>query len=201
MYMIGITGGTGAGKTSALRALESLGALTLDCDAIYHELLAGNTELMSDLETRFAGVLNDGIIDRKRLGEIVFSDPDALSDLNRITHKYVGDELARRIAGWEAQGGNIVAIDAIALLESGRAKKCDVTVGVTAPEEFRISRIKRRDGLTSEQAEMRINAQKPDSYYIDNCDYHLENTYKTSKEFEAYCKKFFIELLTSYSLL
>ena len=195
MFTIGITGGTGAGKTAALRALESLGALALDCDAIYHELLEKNTNLKTELETKFSGVLKDGEIDRKRLGEIVFSDPEALTDLNAITHKYVSREIEQRISNWEAAGGTIVAIDAIALIESGRAKKCDVVVGVIAPKELRITRIMERDGITKNQAELRINAQKPDSFYREHCDHILEGIYAKSKEFETECTQFFTTIL------
>jgi len=193
--MIGITGGTGAGKTSALRVLESLGALVLDCDEIYHELLEDNKELKQELESRFCGVLTDGVIDRKKLGGIVFHDPSALLDLNTITHKFISGEIERRITKWQAQGGRIVAIDAIALIESGRSKKCDVVVGVTAPTETRILRIMNRDGVTREQAEMRVHAQKPAEFYEENCDYMLEGIYETSAEFEEKCKIFFAELL------
>ena len=197
MFTIGITGGTGAGKTSALRALESLGALTLDCDAIYHELLASDIDLISDLESRFSGVTSNGSVDRKRLGEIVFRDPSALRDLNAITHRYIGKELARRIAEWESRGGEVVAIDAIALIESGRASTCDVVVAVTAPKEIRMSRIMARDGITREQAEMRIDAQKPDSFYRDNCDFSLEGIYNDPVYFESVCVEFFDKLIKS----
>ena len=195
MFIIGITGGTGAGKTCALRAMESLGALALDCDAIYHELLASNADLKSDLETRFAGILHEGVIDRKSLGEIVFRDPSALSDLNAITHKYMSKEIEQRIAQWESGGGEVAAVDAIALIESGRAKKCDAVVGVTAPREIRISRIMIRDGISRKHAEMRIDAQKPDSFYKDNCDFILNGTHTAAGEFEKECKEFFSKLI------
>jgi len=191
MLIFGITGPTGAGKTSALRAIEALGALTLDCDAIYHELLETNEKLKADLGNRFGGVLKDGIIDRKVLREIVFKDSQALLDLNAIAHRYIGAELVTRLDGWKASGGMIAAIDAIALIESGRAERCDIVVGVIAPREVRIDRIMKRDGITKDQAEMRVNAQKADSFYEDNCDYILANHCNSPEDFEKECKEFF----------
>ena len=195
MYIIGITGGTGSGKTILLRVLEKQGALALDCDEIYHELLQDNKKMKTEIEAHFNGVLISGVIDRKKLGGLVFNDKSALQKLNDITHKYVVDEVKRRLAEWEKQGGAVAAIDAIALIESGAGKLCNITIGVIAPVETRIKRIIKRDGITDEQAEKRINAQKPDSFYIENCDEILENSYNAPEEFEEKCKTLFKELL------
>ena len=195
MFIIGITGGTGAGKTVALQTLCSLGALALNCDAIYHELLAGCEAMKSEIDSRFAGVLINGLIDRGLLGKLVFCNPSALLDLNAITHKYISAETWRRLAEWERQGGAVAAVDAIALIESGEGSKCDVVVGIVAPKDIRITRIIERDGITREQAARRINAQKPDSFFKENCQYLLENVYNTAEEFEEKCRVFFKELI------
>jgi len=195
MFIIGITGGTGSGKTTVVRALQSFGALPLDCDEIYHELLLNSVEMRAEIEARFSGVSKDGVIDRKKLGEAVWNDPAALHDLGAITHKFVDSELKRRINSFKAQGGKLVAIDAIALIESGQIDKCDIIVGVIAPMDKRLSRIMDRDNLTEEHALMRINAQQKESFYRKNCDYILENIYDTQVEFEDKCKDFFKKLL------
>ena len=195
MKIIGITGPTGGGKTTALGALKSLGALVIDCDAVYHELLETNDAMLHALAARFPGVVTDGKLDRKALGKIVFSDAEALAALNTITHKYVDEEVDRRLDAWAAAGGTLVAIDAIVLIESELREKCDIVVGVTAPFDVRVKRIMARDGISEEYARLRIAAQPPDSFYEDNCDYILVGNDSTAEEFEAKARLFFIRIL------
>ena len=135
--IIGITGGTGCGKTTLLNEIRKLGGLVLDCDAIYHELLRTDKEMLSAIENRFPGVVKDSILDRKALGSIVFADSNALLDLNAITHAAVKREVLRQLE----EKPTLAAIDAIGLFEGGLAELCDVTVAVTAPTELRIQRL------------------------------------------------------------
>ena len=97
MFIIGITGPSGAGKTTALRVLEEMGGQVYDCDAIYHELLASDGELLAEIEAAFPGAVQDGTLDRKALGAKVFADPEGLRRLTEITQPLVKRRVLERI--------------------------------------------------------------------------------------------------------
>ena len=181
--IIGITGGTGCGKTTLLTQIEERGGLVLDCDAIYHDLLTRDNALLNTIEARFPGVVENGALQRKKLGAIVFGDAAALADLNAITHGAIKAEVVKRLAA----GPELAAIDAIALFESGLADLCDTTIAITAPEDVRILRLMVRDGISAEYAQNRIRAQHPESWFAQRCDKLLRND-GTKEEFEAKCR-------------
>lgn len=177
MTVIGITGPTGAGKTTVLNVLSGMGGAVADCDAVYHELLLTSVSMQNELKKRFGRSIFDENehLRRKELGAIVFEDAQALNDLNAITHRHIIAELERRIAQAGAEGRPAIALDAIALLESGAGGLCGVTVAVTAPKEVRVRRIMAREGVSEEYARARIAAQKPAAWFEEHCTYTLCN--------------------------
>jgi len=154
-----------------LELISQQGGLILDCDAIYHTLLQTDRALLCAIEARFPGTVENGGLRRKKLGAIVFSDPAALADLNRITHSAVKAEVLRRLEAAPA----LAAIDAIALHESGLSELCDLTVAVTAPEEDRVRRLIAREGIPEDYARSRIAAQHDDAWFAQRCDHILVN--------------------------
>lgn len=194
LTILGITGGTGCGKTTALRTLEELGALIIDCDAVYHGLLIENKEMLAEIDSAFPGVVTGGVLDRKALGAVVFSDAEALARLNGITHSYVGREIDRLLESWALSGGRLAAIDAIELFGGNLARRCKATFAVLADRDKRIERIMARDGITREYAALRVDAQKPDSYFEEKCDYILKNN-STEEEFREKCRSKFLEVI------
>ena len=188
--ILGITGGTGCGKTTLLKEIEARGGLVLDCDAVYHELLTRDLELLNAIDNRFPGVVVDKKLERKKLGAIVFADEQALMDLNAITHGAIKAEIVRRLS----ENPPLAAIDAIALFEGGLAPLCHTTVAITAPRAERVARLMKRDGISYEYAENRINAQKSEDWFCQMCDHTIHNDGK-AEEFREKCSEFLDNIL------
>lgn len=190
--VLGITGGTGAGKTSVLDVIREMGGVVVDCDAVYHEMLNGSEEMRNTINAVFPGVFDaDGKLNRQKLGEEVFSRRERLARLNDIVYHFVVPEVERRLG----KDTGLYAIDAINLLESGISELCDKTIAVTAPTELRVRRIMARDGISEQYARMRITAQKPDEYYRTKCDCELTNAADTPESFREEAREFIRRLM------
>lgn len=170
MKVLGITGGTGSGKTTVLQVLQDHGAAVLDCDRIYYELLQTSENFRRELEETFGEVfLPDGSLNRKKLGKLVFGDEKSLRKLNTLIYYYMGLEVRRRLSALKQEGRELAAIDAVNLIDSGLGELCNWNVAVTAPAEVRLARIMARDGIDREYALSRIQAQPPEEYYTKHC--------------------------------
>lgn len=189
MTIIGITGPTGSGKTTLLNVVRQRGGYTIDCDALYAQMLRTNRQLRIDLRDEFGEIfLPDGALNRKKLAGIVFSEKRRLADLDRIVFYHVGTEV-RRILNVQRGKYPLIAIDAIKLLESNLDDLCNVTVGVLASLPVRLRRIMERDRLSEEAALARIESQNTEVYYRGYCSYILENNDLSAKAYQEKCEE------------
>ncbi len=172
--ILGLTGGSGTGKSSVLKHLKAKGAYVIDGDSVARKVVENGKPALLEIKAHFGeSVINpDGSLARRKLGNIVFSDKKSLDILNKITHKYIKDEILEEIKNTDK---TLVAIEAAELFEGGLGGICDFTIAVLADIEIRKKRIIERDCLTLAQAENRIMSQKSDEYYINHCDFCVKN--------------------------
>ncbi len=171
--IIGLTGLTGSGKSTAAEWFRKNGFTVVDCDRIGHEILRpGGSAEASCIKAFGDIILDNGVISRKKLGALVFSDEEKRKTLNRITHPIISEEVKRWLS--LAENGNAV-IDAALLFESGMDALCDKTIAVTAEKDVRLSRITARDSITKEAALLRINAQD-DALILERADAMIDNS-------------------------
>ena len=147
----------------------------MDCDALYHKLLKESEALKKDLKERFPSAVSGEEVDRKKLALQVFSDEQALADLNAISHRHIMDAVREALRRFAMEGGKLAVIDAVELFSSGADALCDYTVAVVASEETRRKRIMARDGISASDALKRIRAQKAEEYYRRRCTYVINN--------------------------
>ncbi len=177
MLILGLTGQTGAGKSTVSKILEKYGCYHIDADLVARETIDSDEKVKAELKNRFGDdvIGNDGKVNRKLLGAKAFADPQSTLDLNSITHPAVNKKVQSIIAKKEQENVKAVIIDAIALFESGEDKLCDYTVSVIAPKDIRLKRITARDSISEEKALERINAQKDEEFFSVNSDYIIKN--------------------------
>ncbi len=174
--VVGLTGQTGAGKSTVSRLLAAGGIPVVDCDILAREAVLPGSVCLAQLAEAFGKeILQDGSLDRAKTAKIAFSDPQKLKTLNRITHQAILVLLEQRLQELREKGERLTAVDAPTLFESGADRFCGVVVSVIAPKELRRRRILDRDGLTPEEAQRRMGAQQPDDFYTSRSDFVLVN--------------------------
>ena len=175
--VIGLTGHTGAGKSTVRKLLKAKGAAVIDADFVAHEVADNNLSCLTDIVEHFSCMVLDekGKLNRRALGRIVFSDRKKLALLNKIMFPYIVSAIKGQVTAYEQAGAQIIVIDGATLIESGCAKMCSVLVSVTADEETRLTRIIHRDGISKRDAVRRVSAQNPEEFYIKASDYVIKN--------------------------
>ena len=172
--IIGITGNSGSGKTEISKILsERINAEIIDADKIVKKISVPENEYYKkQIELFGTEILIDNKLNTKKIAEIIYNNSEIREKLNKLTYKYVVDEIKKEIKKYKNK--NIV-IDAPLLFESGLNKNCDITVGVIAKKEIKLERIIKRDKIRENTAESRLSIQKEDDFYIKNADFILVN--------------------------
>lgn len=185
-YVLALTGGIATGKSTADQFFEKKNIPIVDCDKIAHDLMEPKNASWQAIKDNFGGeYLNDDqTINRKKLGQLVFSDKSALNKLNQLTHPLIFDKTIQKIESY--QNEDMVILDAPVYFESGWDKKniADGILVITLPETVQIDRLKQRNNLTDEEARMRIKSQIPLDKKTQLADFVIENT-GTIKELES----------------
>ena len=181
MLVIGLTGPTGAGKSTLCEKFESLGIPCINTDDIYHSITSYTSPCVKELQATFGDEIIDerGALDRVALAKLVFQSENSdenLSSLNAITHKYVWNETNSILTQYKNRGKRIAVIDAPALFSSKTfVEACNLIISVICDKEIRIERITKRDGISREKVLARMAAQPSDEFFIENSDYYVRS--------------------------
>jgi len=175
--IIGLTGGIGAGKSTVARVFAEESVPIIDADLLARDIVAPGSDVLEELTARFGGdVLNsDGTLHRSALAEIVFSDPDSLSELNRITHPAILACTQKRISTLIHEGCRWIVYEAALIVGSQMAPVLDALVVVHAPEPIRVERVVRRDRVNTREVLARIASQVRPQVLLDAADYVVSN--------------------------
>jgi len=175
MKILGLTGPSGAGKGFVSAFLTQKGASVIDCDALYHDLLARDADLQAALCAAFPVCVENGQMQRRKLAAEVFANPDRLRTLESIAYAYITRAIRARIAEEQENHTALLVLDAPTLFESGADALCDATAAVLAPPEVRLARILTRDGISEEAAKARMANQHTEDWFREHCTYAIVN--------------------------
>ena len=177
MKILGLTGQSGAGKTLFSKMLQEKGYPSINADELYHSMLIPPSKVLDGIRCAFGEefFLSDSSLDRRKLAKHVFSNKEKLTLLNETVLPIVTEKIMELAQEYNDMGVELLVIDAPTLFESGYDKSCDITVSIIAPSKSRTQRISERDNINLEDAILRTNAQKDDSFYYERSDYVIVN--------------------------
>lgn len=176
-YVIGLTGQSGAGKTTVSRVFKDKGFGIIDADIISRQVMEKGMPCLRELAEAFGEdiLTENGELNRKKLGSIVFSDKEKLRQLDGICYPYIIYNVIKRIEELGENGYQLVLLDAPTLFESNADDLCDLIISVTADEKLREQRIVKRDGISAENARKRFASQYPEHFFISHSDFVIKN--------------------------
>lgn len=194
MLYVGLTGGIASGKSLVSARMAEAGMKVMDADEISRDLTAEGGAAVPAIGNTFQGMVQNGILDRQKLANMVFSDPERLGELNAIIHPMVRDRMAEMFREYvSADPRAIVVEDSPLLIETGRAYVPQFLIVITSPDNLRIERLVRDRGMTEQHAQARINTQLEDEERLPFADAVIENT-GTVEELEAQVDKIIARL-------
>lgn len=174
MFILGITGPTGAGKTTVSKIFKKNGIKVVDGDILAREIVEVGKPALKELKEALGEEIinDDGTLNRKKTATIAFSDPKKLATLNRITHHYIKEEFLKIASEYD---GDILGFDGAVILESDVKYLFTKILSVIADEDIRLKRITSRDNITQDEGRLRISSQKNNEFYIENSDFLVYN--------------------------
>ena len=181
--IVGLTGQTGAGKSTVSRVFVEQGFSLIDADRIAREVVEPGSPCLDELFEYFGSTIRgeNNSLNRRALASIVFTDAHKLEVLNSIIHPYITEEIFRRINQFAQEGHILILLDAPTLFESKASDFCDLIISVLADPEIRRDRIIARDHLTEEAALQRMQAQLPEEFFVKHSDYIIRNNADLTK--------------------
>lgn len=189
VFVVGLTGQSGTGKTTVSKVFESNGFELINADLISREVMKRDSDCLKEVAETFEDILlEDGTLNRKKLAESIFSNNNKLEILNTITYPYITKEILNRINELSENNVNLVLLDAPTLFESRADDFCELIISVLSDEKSRVKRIMNRDSITEELANKRLKSQLNDQYLIEHSDFIIKNN-NTIEDLEAKAKE------------
>ncbi len=172
--VVGLTGQSGAGKSTVSEIMQSCGLSVVNADSVSHQV-AAMPEFLSEVSKAFPTCVDASGLNRQKLASLVFNDKSLLKAYSAIIYPYIIRQIFKELEAFKNAGKSVVVLDAPTLFESGLSDICSAVVSVIAPMEAKISRILQRDGVPIELVKSRLNSQNSEDFFAKNSDFIINN--------------------------